>query len=137
MVFSYFTRIQMIKVMGERLKVVFLFNPLAAELYLLPFIGHEGNFLQTFTWHGLSFSIFTVWHSLFSLVLVFPVLRIEAPPHPQYRVSVYTLSVRPMFRTSVPEQSNREDQFIGQTCLSDKIFGPIYRQVATKGLKYS
>ena len=37
------------------------------------------------------FSMFTVWHGLFSLVLMFPGLRIEAPPHPQYRVSVYTL----------------------------------------------
>ena len=23
------------------------------------------NFLQTFTWHGHSFSMFTVWHELF------------------------------------------------------------------------
>ena len=36
------------------------------------------------------FSMFTVWHGLFSLVLIFSTLRIDAPPHPQYRVSEYT-----------------------------------------------
>ena len=36
-------------------------------------------FLHTFTWHGV-FSMFTVWPKLFSLVLTFPGLRIEALP---------------------------------------------------------
>ena len=61
------------------------------SFFLLPFAGHVVNFLQTFTRHGLSFSMFTVWHGLFSLVLVFSGLRIDASPHPQYRASVYTL----------------------------------------------
>ena len=32
------------------------------------------------TIYGIVFSMFTVWHGLFSLVLMFPRLRIEAPP---------------------------------------------------------
>ena len=48
---------------------------------------HGDNFLHIFTtWHGVYFFIFTVWHGLFSLVLLFPELRISAPPHLQYRV---------------------------------------------------
>ena len=47
--------------------------------FLLPSNWHKDNFLQTLTWHGLSFSMFTVWHGLFSLVLMFPGLRSEAP----------------------------------------------------------
>ena len=66
-------------------------NPLAGEFFFQPFAGHRVNFLQIFTWHGLSLLMFTVWHGLPSLVLMFSGLRIEAPPHPQYRVSVYTL----------------------------------------------
>ena len=42
--------------------------------------GHEDNCLQTLNWHELLFSMFTVWHGLFSLVLMFSGLRIEAPP---------------------------------------------------------
>ena len=41
---------------------------------------HGDNFLQTLNRHGLYFSIFAVRHGLFSLVLMFPGLRIEAPP---------------------------------------------------------
>ena len=37
-------------------------------------------FLQTLTWHGLLFSMFTIWYGLFSLLLMFPKMRIEAPP---------------------------------------------------------
>ena len=51
--------------------------------FFATFQGHN-NFLQTLTWHGLSFSMFTVWHEHFSLVLVFSGLRIEALPlHPR------------------------------------------------------
>ena len=56
---------------------------------LLPFAG-QLIFYKTFTWCWLFLSMFTAWHVLFSLVLIFSGLRIEAPPHPQYRVSVYT-----------------------------------------------
>ena len=55
-------------------------NPLAAEFFLLPFAGHRINFIQTFTWHEHSLSMCTVWHGLFSLVLMFSGLRIEALP---------------------------------------------------------
>ena len=41
--------------------------------------------LHTFTMHKV-FPMLTVWHSLFSLVLVFPGLRIELRPYIQYRV---------------------------------------------------
>ena len=50
-------------------------NPLAAEFFRYP-LGAR----RSLTWHGLSFSMFTVWHGLFSLVLMFPGLRIEGPP---------------------------------------------------------
>ena len=67
-------------------------NALAAEVFITTLQWARRYFLQTLTCHGLSFSIFTVWHGLFSsLVLMFPALRIEASPHPHYRVSVYTL----------------------------------------------
>ena len=150
------------------------------QFFLLPFAGHGVNFLQTFTCHGLSFSMFTVLHRLFSLVLMFSRLRIEAlspstvqgkciytfikqrtstfnfrscvlnlaminqfflskllVPGPIYRPPVPSehISVRPIYRPSVPEQLNRTCRFIGQTCLSDKIFGPIYQPTTAKGLK--
>ena len=35
--------------------IVNIINPLAVEFFLLSFAGHGVNFLQTFTWHGLSF----------------------------------------------------------------------------------
>ena len=44
-------------------------NPLAAELFFATLELVRRSFLQTLTWHGL-----------FSLVLMFPGLRIEAPP---------------------------------------------------------
>ena len=53
-------------------------NPLAAEFFYT-LQGHGDNFLQTFTWHRI-FSMFTVWNRLFSLVLMFSGLRIEALP---------------------------------------------------------
>ena len=82
-------------------------NHLAEKFFLLPSNVHRDNFLYTFTWHGLYFSMFTVWHGLFSLVLIFPRLRIEAPPYLQYRVSVYTQFLKQRtrkfdFRSYVP-----------------------------------
>ena len=58
----------------------------------IPFRGHGDNFLHTFTWLEV-FSMFTVWDGLFSLVLMFSGLRIEALPKPHYRVKcIYTIS---------------------------------------------
>ena len=142
--------------------------------------GHGDNFLQTFTWHGVFFSMFTVWHGLFSLVLLFPGLRIEAPPlstvqgkciytifkaeiqeiqflyyvlnmvqinvsfchskvvspgsdlsacHPQHE-----LLIRPIYRPTMPQQSNRAARFIDQMCQLDKIFRPINQPTASKWL---
>ena len=68
-----------------------MFNSLAAKVFLLPSNWHLDNFVQIITWSGLSYSMFTVWHGLFSLVLMFSGVRIEALPHSQYRVNVYTL----------------------------------------------
>ena len=68
------------------------FNPLAAELFsLLPCVGHGVNFYKPSLWYGLSFSMFTVWHAHFSLVLMISGLRNEAPPPSIVKVSVYTL----------------------------------------------
>ena len=53
-------------------------NPSAAEFLLLSSNWHGDNFLHIYTWHQVYFFIFTVWHGLFSLILVFPKLRIEA-----------------------------------------------------------
>ena len=64
------------------------------SFFLLPSNWYEDNCLQTLTWHGLSFLMFTVWHGLFSLVLMFPGVRIEPLLHLQYRVSVYTLFLK-------------------------------------------
>ena len=56
------------------------FNALAVKFFTYPPIGTEIIFfLHIFTWHRV-FSIFTVWQRLFSLVLTFPRLKIEAPP---------------------------------------------------------
>ena len=59
----------------------------------IPFRGTVIIFLHALTWLGL-FSMFTVWYRLLSLVLMFSGLRIEALPHLQYRVSVYTLFLK-------------------------------------------
>ena len=48
--------------------------------FLLPSYCHGDNCLHTFTWHGVFISMFTVWHRLFSFVLMLPGLRIEALP---------------------------------------------------------
>ena len=112
--------------------------------------------------------MFTVWHELFSLVLMFSTLRIEAlPPSIVQGKCIYTflkrrtsrvnfhsyvlivvkinksiclskvgssgadlsatrvyqaLSVHPINRPSMSEQSNRAGRFIGQACLLDKFF---------------
>ena len=55
------------------------FNPLAAEVFFATFQGHGDHFV-TYLHLVRSLSMFTVWHRLFSLVLKFPGLRIEAPP---------------------------------------------------------
>ena len=44
------------------------------------------------------------------------------------------LSARPIYQLSLPEQSNRVGRFIGQTCISDKIYEPLYRPTTAKGL---
>ena len=56
------------------------FNPSAAGFFCYPLAGHAVNFLQTCTWHGPSFSILIVWHQLFSLLLMFSRVRIDASP---------------------------------------------------------
>ena len=59
-----------------------LFNPLAAEFFSLPFRGMEIIFYKSSPGTDFLFQcLFTVWHSLVSLVLLFPDLRIESP-HP-------------------------------------------------------
>ena len=66
-------------------------NPLAVGFLLIPSNWHGDIFLQTLTWHGLLFSMFTVWHGFFSLVLMFPGLRIEAlPPSTVRGKCIYT-----------------------------------------------
>ena len=121
--------------------------------------------------------------TFFSLVLVFPGLRIEAPPSSTVQDKcIYTifkaenqeiqfpfLCTKPsrdkhkllsfkgwqflgrfidnpfhnsqMERTDLSancaQQLNQAGRFISQPCQLDKIFGPIYRPTATKGLKYS
>ena len=53
-----------------------MFNPLASEFFLLSSaLGTEIIVLHNFTWHAVFF-MFTVWYEHFSLVLVFPGLRI-------------------------------------------------------------
>ena len=68
-----------------------IINPLTVEFFI-PFRGHGDNYKPS---SGTDiFSMFTVWYGLCSLVLMFPGLRIEAPPHLQYRLSVYTFLKR-------------------------------------------
>ena len=100
---------------------------------------HGDNVLQTLTWHRLSFSIFTVWHRLFSLVLLFPRLRIEALlPSTVQGKCIYTfLKLRTRkfnFRSYVlnPVKINisfchSRGQFIGLLCHIVESNGPIYR----------
>ena len=57
----------------SQVNVVGNFNPLTAELFLLPFAGHRVNSLQTFTLHGLSFSMFTVCTDFFLSYSCFPI----------------------------------------------------------------
>ena len=57
-----------------------ILNPLAADIFLLPSNWHEDNFLHTVTWHRVYFSMLTVWHGLFSLVLMFPGLKMKDLP---------------------------------------------------------
>ena len=62
-----------------------LFNPLAAEFFLLPSYWHEDNLLLTCTWHGVYSSKFTVfWYSCF------PGWELNLHPYLQHRESVYT-----------------------------------------------
>ena len=70
---------------GNSITVVLLYmyillNPLAVGFFCYPPIGTEIILLYILTWHGVYFFIFTVCRSLFSLVLPFPGLRIEAMP---------------------------------------------------------
>ena len=55
------------------------FNLLAVEFFFVPLNWHRDNCLHTFRWAKI-FSMSTVWQVLFSLVLMFPRLRIEASP---------------------------------------------------------
>ena len=60
------------------------------RFFQYPSLSTELNFLQNLHLARTFFSMFTVQHRLFSLVLMFSGTRIKAPPHPQYGVSVYT-----------------------------------------------
>ena len=102
-------------------------NPFIAEYFFAILQGHGDNFLQTLTWHGLSFSLFTVWYLIFSLILMFPGLRIEDV---KTKIS-FCLSkvVSPgadlsAFRFTF---SNRAGQFIGLPFHIVESSGPIYR----------
>ena len=55
------------------------------SFFLLPFTEHGVNFVQTFTWRGLYFFMFTVWHEFCSLVL-FLGWELKLSPYSQYRV---------------------------------------------------
>ena len=75
------------------------------SFFCYPRISTEIFLLQTLTWYGLSYPMFTVWHRYFFLVLMFPGLRIVAPP--PSTVSIYTLFLRRRtrkfnFRSYVP-----------------------------------
>ena len=60
--------------------IMLMLTPWLLSFFVLSSNWHKDNFLQTLTWHGLSISMFTIWHDFFSLVLMFPGVRIEAPP---------------------------------------------------------
>ena len=49
------------------------------SFFCYPRISMELICLHTFTWHEV-LSMFTLWHGLFSLVLMFPGLKIKVPP---------------------------------------------------------
>ena len=65
-------------------------NPLAAEFLLYPPLGMELIFYKPSPGNDFFNNIYSLVH-IFSWVLLFHGLRNEAPPHPQYRVCVYTL----------------------------------------------
>ena len=107
---------------------VYQFNPLAAEFLLLPFIGHRVNCLQTFTWHWFSFSMFTVFTDFFLWYSCFPGWELKLLSHPQYKVSVYTLSKAENQKIQFPllciKPSKDKQVFFFQRLV---VPGPIYR----------
>ena len=67
----------------------------------MPLGSTEMIFLHTFTWHKVVLNV-TVWYGLSSLVLLFPRLRIEAPP---------LFTVQGKYINAIFEAENQQIQF--------------------------